>query len=115
MADKIIAYCGLTCADCDAYKATQANDRAALETLAIRWSQEYGGAMTADDCICDGCLGDGRQIGHCAQCGIRGCAIEHGVANCAACPDFGCEQIEAFMKIAPQTRVTLEALRRTLQ
>lgn len=115
MANKIIAYCGLVCSDCDAYKATQANDRAALETLAIRWSQEFSASLTADDCICDGCLGEGRQIGHCAECGIRHCAIERGHANCGVCPEFGCEQITEFMKIAPHVRVTLEDIRRAIQ
>ena len=28
--DKMIAYCGLVCTDCEAYIATQANDLAAL-------------------------------------------------------------------------------------
>ena len=115
MADKIIAYCGLVCSECEAYQATQANDMPALEALAVRWSAEFNGDLKAADCLCDGCLGEGRQIGHCAECGIRACALEHGVANCAACADFGCEQIEGFMTMVPPARATLEALRSTLQ
>jgi hypothetical protein len=34
--DKIIAYCGLVCADCPAYIATPANDREALERVAAQ-------------------------------------------------------------------------------
>lgn len=114
MADRIIAYCGLVCSECDAYKATQANDMAALAELAVRWSQEYGGSFKAEDCICDGCLGDGRKIGHCAECNVRACAVQHGVVNCAYCADFGCEIIEGFMNMAPPARATLEEIRRSL-
>ena len=78
MADKMIAYCGLVCSECEAYQATQANDMPALEALAVRWSAEFNGDLKAADCLCDGCLGEGRQIGHCAECGIRACALEHG-------------------------------------
>ncbi|MBN1875577.1 MAG: DUF3795 domain-containing protein, partial [Anaerolineae bacterium] len=35
--DKIIAYCGLNCAECPAYLATQANDMEALEHVAEEW------------------------------------------------------------------------------
>lgn len=32
--EPVIAYCGLTCTDCPAYMATQANDKNALEKVA---------------------------------------------------------------------------------
>ena len=40
--EKMIAYCGLVCTDCEAYIATQANDLAALEKMAARAREESG-------------------------------------------------------------------------
>jgi len=40
--NRMIAYCGLVCTDCEAYTATQANDLAALERLAAKAREEYG-------------------------------------------------------------------------
>ncbi len=40
---KIQAYCGLDCGECEAYIATQKNDRAGLEAVAKKWAAEFGG------------------------------------------------------------------------
>jgi hypothetical protein len=108
----LIAACGLDCAQCDSYIATQANDLTALEQIAVKWTQEYNApGLTALNVQCDGCMAEGRQIGHCAECKIRLCAIERGLANCAACPDYACEQLTAFFQMVPQAKTNLEALR----
>ncbi len=111
--DKIIAYCGLTCTECDAYLATQANDQAALERVAARWREEYNAPnITVEYVICDGCLAsDGRLGGHCLECEIRACGVARGVANCAACDDYGCARLEGFLSFVPTARATLEAIR----
>lgn len=111
--DKIIAYCGLTCTECDAYLATQANDQAALERVAARWREEYNAPnVTVEYVICDGCLaGDGRLGGHCLECEIRACGVARGVANCAHCDDYGCAKLEGFLGFVPTARATLEAIR----
>ena len=114
MAERIIAYCGLVCTKCPAYTATQADDMEALKQLAETWSQQFGSAITAADCICDGCLGDGRKIGHCSECGVRACAIERGVVNCAHCADYGCKTLADFLKAAPEAKATLEQIRLSL-
>lgn len=50
----MIAFCGLTCTDCPAYVATQANDYAALRRVRDQWRQEYGvSQMITDDVACD--------------------------------------------------------------
>ena len=52
----IRAYCGLDCGECEAYVATQKNDRAGLEAAAKKWTAQFGGKdMGADVCVCDGC------------------------------------------------------------
>ncbi len=117
MAKKLIAYCGLVCSACDAYKATQKNDMAALGRVAKQWSQEYGygDSLTAKDCICDGCTTNGRKIGHCNDCKIRACAAAMDIPNCAHCVDFDtCQTLDGFLVNVPDARTTLEAVRLTL-
>jgi hypothetical protein len=114
--ETMIAYCGLVCTTCEGYLATQANDRAALERMAERAKAEYGALnATADSVMCDGCLSaSARKIGYCAECAIRACGVARGVANCAGCPDYACEKLTGFFKLAPQARVTLDSVRGTL-
>ncbi len=108
----LIAACGLDCAKCEAYIATQANDSAALEQIAAKWRVEYNApGISATNILCDGCMSGGRTIGHCAECKIRLCALERGLPNCAACPDYACEHLAAFFKLVPQAKVTLDGLR----
>lgn len=114
MSEKMIAYCGLVCSDCPGYIATQKNDQEALKKVAEMWSKEFGANLKAEDCICDGCMTDGRKIGHCSECDVRLCAVGRGVANCAHCDDYGCETITGFWKMAPDAKTTLEAIRRAL-
>jgi hypothetical protein len=111
--DKIIAYCGLVCIDCPAYIATQADDQAALEKVAAQWREAFNAPdITADSIICDGCLGDaGRKCGHCADCEIRACGVERGVANCAHCADYACAKLEGFFGFVPDARVVLDQIR----
>lgn len=44
--NQMIAYCGLVCTDCAAYKATQANDQAALEKVAAEWREQFNPGIT---------------------------------------------------------------------
>ena len=109
-----MAPCGLDCAQCEAYQATQSNDRSGLEKLAEKWRKEFNSPeITADGLLCDGCRTGGRTIVYCQQCGIRKCAIERNLATCAVCTDYACEKLEGFLKDAPKARVNLEALRKT--
>ncbi|MDY7041501.1 MAG: DUF3795 domain-containing protein [Chloroflexota bacterium] len=114
--DKIIAYCGLVCTDCPAYIATQANDRAALEQVAAQWREQWNAPeITTESAICDGCLGTGgRHCSHCAECDIRACGVERGVANCGHCADYACEKLEGFFGFAPGARAVLDGIRRSL-
>lgn len=110
---QMIAYCGLICSDCEAYIATQANDLSALERMAARAREEFNMPdASAQTAMCEGCLSDSdRLCGYCHQCGIRACAIEGGLVNCAHCDDYGCEQLEAFWQMAPAARTTLDGIR----
>jgi len=114
--DKMIAYCGLVCTDCEAYVATQANDLETLERLAARAREEFGiPDATVESAMCDGCLADsGRQIGYCAVCEIRACGVARSVVNCAYCDDYACEKLEGFFEQAPQARAVLDEIRHSL-
>ena len=113
---KMIAYCGLVCTDCEAYQATQAKDQAALERVSAHWRELFNTtAITAATVLCDGCLStDGWKCSHCAECNIRACAIQHGVANCAHCSDFVCAQLESFLNYAPEARTVLNQVKAAL-
>jgi hypothetical protein len=110
--EKMIAYCGLVCTDCEAYLATQANDWDALAAMAAKAREEYGVAeATAESVLCDGCLSDtGHLSGYCSVCQVRACAIQLGVANCAHCDGYVCDKLEAFFSMAPNARTTLDSI-----
>ena len=115
MTKQMIAYCGLTCTECPAYIATQADDMEALARVATQWSKEFNTTITTKDCLCDGCLSsNGRLSGYCSQCAVRACAIERRVINCAYCDDYGCETLSSFLQFAPQAKAKLEEIRLTL-
>ena len=114
--DKMIAYCGLVCTDCEAYVATQANDLAALERMAARAREQFNNPdLTVESALCDSCLSDSERLcGYCFECQVRACGMERGVVNCAYCDDYGCEKIEGFFGMAPNARTTLDGIRADL-
>ena len=111
--DSIIGTCGLTCTDCAAYLATQADDRPELERVAAQWREEYDAPnITSEGIMCDGCVtADGYKCSHCHECEIRACGVQHGVANCAHCNDYACDRLEAFFGFVPDARTTLDGVR----
>ena len=114
MENRIVAVCGLTCSECEAYQATQANDEAWKERVATKWREEYNNpGFDAATVTCDGCMPvEGRHCSHCSFCDIRKCGIEHGASTCAACAEYeSCERINNFFKFVPQAKVTLDSLR----
>ena len=113
----MIAFCGLDCAACEAYLATQANDEAAKERIAAKWRQEFNAPdITAVHVTCDGCLAfNGRLGGYCTMCPIRACGVERKVTNCAYCADYAaCDKLAGFFAQAPAAKMALEEIRRTL-
>jgi hypothetical protein len=109
MDDRMVAYCGLICTDCDAYKATQAEDMESLERMAKEASDQFGMEMTVADAMCDGCHAtSGRQIGYCHQCAIRLCAVDQHIETCGHCADYACEKVDGFSKPGSAHRRTLD-------
>jgi hypothetical protein len=107
----MIAYCGLNCSNCDAYRATQEdNDDKRIET-ARKWSKMYQADITPDQINCDGCNSGGVKFFHCNMCDIRQCCISNNVENCAACENYICDILAGFIKLAPEAGRALEKLR----
>jgi hypothetical protein len=110
---KMIAACGLDCAACPAYLAAMTNDDALRARTAVEWSKAFGFDCKPEMVNCHGCLAtDGVQIGHCAECEIRNCAVAgKSLKNCAVCGDFAsCGQLAAFLAHSPEAKKNLEAL-----
>ena len=99
---KLIAYCGLDCAECGAYVAMQKDDQALREKTAAEWTKAHNFNFTPDMINCVGCKGDGVQIGHCSECEMRKCASGKGVVHCGACWEFKtCKTIKDFIAQVP--------------
>jgi hypothetical protein len=111
--EKMIGYCGIVCTNCEAYKATQANDPEALEKVAASWREQFDPSITAASIICDGCLATTEKLcSYCAVCPLRVCAIQRGEENCAYCASFvECEKLEEYFSHAPTMRAVLDDLR----
>ena len=106
--EKIIAYCGLNCAECGAYLATKNNDQALREKTAAEWKIAYNFDFTPEMINCTSCKGTGVLIGHCSQCEIRKCAMEMNVVNCGACNEFKtCKQINDLIAQVPSVAANL--------
>lgn len=111
--EKMIAYCGLVCSDCPAYKATQADDDKLREETAKKWSEMFHADIKPAYINCDGCPTDSKRLfGYCAQCEIRKCAREKGLESCAACAEYPCAKLSDFLKNAPEAQAFLDELRR---
>lgn len=110
--EKLIAYCGLDCVECDARKATLANDDALRAATAEKWSKEFNFAFTPEMVNCTGCKEAGAKIGHCAECEMRACGLERRVVNCGDCEKYAsCAKINDFLKMVPQAKANLNGFR----
>lgn len=111
---EMMAICGIDCARCSAYLATQADDNALRAKTATEWSKMFEHEFKPEDINCDGCLQeDGRHVGYCGMCEIRKCGRERELTSCAYCRDYACEKLEGFFKMGPaDARANLEKLRK---
>jgi hypothetical protein len=115
--ERIVAHCGLLCNECPAYIATQANDVAAQERVLAEWRVAYNAPdMQLATVSCDGCLGAGGRLGgYCNACEVRACAEGRGLRNCAHCPDYECQKLQAMLAHTPEGEERLLAIRHLLQ
>jgi hypothetical protein len=92
-ANRYTAYCGLDCAECPAYIATQAGDEVRMAETAAEWSSDTY-SVSAAEVPCDGCAQQGGCLFKwCLDCAIRACCIQRGYASCAYCDDLPCDKV----------------------
>jgi len=111
MTQEMIACCGLVCSACPAFLATKAGDENKARETAELWTRLYNTNVRVEDVWCDGCIVEGKKCAHCGECKIRACAREKGVANCAHCADYACQELVGFFSMVPDARATLERIR----
>jgi hypothetical protein len=103
---EMVAYCGLLCNECLAYKATVADDMALREETAAQWSKMNNADIKPEDINCLGCDSD-MLFGYCNMCEIRSCAREKGLKDCGKCGSFACAKVENVLKYAEGARERL--------
>jgi hypothetical protein len=109
-----VAYCGLVCAECPAYIATQAHDDELLRKTAERWSSPDVTIMP-EDIRCDGCSGGGRMTTFCSVCRVRACATGRSLDNCGLCDDYPCGLLGEHwkhIKAGAEAKPVLDEIRR---
>jgi len=117
---EMVAYCGLTCQTCPIYLAARqenGDERARIKTEIVNLCREHYGTQYALEDItdCDGCKTEGgRLFSSSINCPIRKCARQKQLENCAQCPDYACEKLEAFFRTEPGAKERLDAIRKNM-
>lgn len=110
--NRVIAYCGIICSDCPAFKATNANDDAERRRVAKLWTEQFGVEHKIKDINCDGCLSKGPRIyRHCTTCEIRKCGLDRNVENCAHCEEYACEKLSKLFNEYKPAKEVLDEIR----
>lgn len=112
---KMIGSCGIICTECPGYLATQNDNDTERAAVAKQWAMIYNAEIKPADINCDGCYSDGsRLFSHCISCGIRKCAQEKQMENCAHCEEYACEKLDSFLKLVPAAKTVLDKIKREL-
>lgn len=89
-APMLLAACGLYCGACYHYRATQPDGSHLLDRAAAEGRDLTG-------FTCQGCRSNALYIHPgCAQCAIRDCADERGIAHCGECVEWPCDRLWTF-------------------
>ena len=112
---EMIAYCGLDCRECKAFKATQNKDFERKKEIAKQWTKGLNVEFKPEDINCKGCISD-TISGWCRKiCKIRPCAESKKVRTCAHCDDYPCGKLKEFLSDEPVATENLEKIRKTLK
>jgi hypothetical protein len=103
---EVVGCCGITCSECEVYKATQRNDDKARALILNRHKERfseafyrlYGREYQLEDINCDGCPTRERVFWYIDDCEIRACALSRNHENCAQCSEYPCVILEKFFK-----------------
>ena len=87
--EKLIACCGLNCAECEAWIATINNDDELRRATVEKWTTQFNATgLTIEMINCTGCRQEGVKLGHCDECQVRNCVKLKGYATCADFDEF---------------------------
>ncbi len=115
--DKLMGFCGLSCASCPIYLATRETDKAKQRQMRIQIaeliSEHYDTPVTPEDVNdCDGCRSStGRLYSGCNNCEIRNCAQTKNCLTCAHCDEYPCEKLETIFASDPDAKKQLDKIR----
>ncbi|MGC9325526.1 MAG: DUF3795 domain-containing protein [Desulfomonilia bacterium] len=111
----MLAYCGMDCEACEAYKATLLDDDVLRARIAQKWSHLYHSPILPEHINCTGCLSDGVKTPYCEQvCEIRTCCRKKGFETCAPCGSFPCDKLEEVFAYSQEAREALLEIRKSL-
>jgi hypothetical protein len=107
----MMAYCGLMCDECLAYKATLADSDEMRKATAEEWSRMFGADVKPELINCLGCR-SGVNFVHCETCEIRSCAREKKLEHCGECDFTNCDKVKGIMEHAPEIRGRFESFKK---
>lgn len=89
--------CGANCGRCPAYKENIKTDEDRQRCRDL-WHRYLGFQTTPDKCYCDGCQtpDERNPVLVNPRCIMRKCAMKNGIANCAYCSVYPCEEYKAL-------------------
>ena len=109
---EMVAYCGLVCTECPAYKATQEDDNKARAKVAEEWSKQFKLNFKTEDINCNGCMTGGEvKFSYCSMCDISKCGSDRKVLNCGYCAEYPCDKLNNFHAEVAEAKAKLESIR----
>ena len=109
----MIAYCGIDCAKCDCYLATQSGNYEEIVKVAKKLAQRYHADVKPEYVICDGCKVGERHSFYCTNsCKMRKCCIGKAYHSCIECADFPCKELQFELDNNPGAMDNLKRLKR---
>jgi hypothetical protein len=91
--EPILTRCGYRCDLCLAYRPNVEAHPENRQILSDGWFQYFSFRVQPEAILCDGCMSENPRLIDQA-CPVRPCAMERALANCAACPDYGCSLLQ---------------------
>jgi len=111
--NRMMAYCGIMCDECQAYKATVTNSNELRKGTAGQWSKMFHHDIRPEQINCRGCRSEVR-FAQCEVCEVRLCNLERQIDHCGDCDSFLCSKARTIVDHVPGAKERLEASRRCL-
>jgi hypothetical protein len=103
-----MAYCGILCDECLAYKATATNNDELRKKTAAKWSKMSNSDIKPAQINCLGCRSE-THFNFCDVCEVRACNQEKKLSNCGECASFPCSKEQAILEQVPGAKERLKA------